>query len=171
MGRGFETVQRYFSDLEIRISDQMSFITVREDDDYGGTEIPQNRFVSRTHSGHQIESNTVFFSEFHREDTSDDGGNNGGYGIVVADFVDVDDRHPYHSRERLRRDVSSVIKVSAVPRMNNTNGDVIIMLTNWVFAKLHKPEFSIQPAVWSDLRKKSDNWIRMLDPSMIELPE
>jgi hypothetical protein len=174
--RGFETVQRYFRDLEIRISDQLAFITVREDDDYGGTEIPQNRFVSTTESGHRIESNTVFFSQY--EAQSDAAGGERGYGLVVADFVDVDDRHPYYPNDRLRRDISSVLEVTSVERARSVTSadggaqpDIIVVLTTWVYARLHCPTFDVAPPAWQKLRESSDNWIKLLHPSMIEAPE
>lgn len=176
--RGFETLQRFFSDLEIRISDQLSFITVREDDDDGGTEIPQNRFVSTTQSGCKIESNSVFYSECEDESTVLRGER--GCGMIVHDYVDVDDRHPYYPADRIRRDVSSVFEVTSILRpqpqlSSSTVGpmpeEVVILLTHCVFVKLHRPMFEVQPAVWAQLRQDSENWIKILQPATIEIVE
>lgn len=173
--RGFETVQQYFRDLEIRISDQLAFITVREDDDYGGTEVPQNRFVSTMQNGRRIELNTVFFSQY--EAQSDAVGGDRGYGLVVADFVDVDERHPYHPTDRLRRDISSVLEVTSVERAlptssaGGTQPDIVVVLTIWVYARLHFPAFDVPPVVWRQLWESSENWIKLLHPFMIEAPE
>lgn len=164
----FKTVKRFFSDLEIRISDQLAYITVREDDDHEGAEIPQNRLVSTTQSGYHIESNSVFFSEF--EDTSSRVGGERGYGRVVTDFVDIDDLYPYRPSTRIRRDLSSILEVTSFERDNPVSGnvEVTVVLTRWVCLKTNYPDFKVDPTAWSELREIADHYIKLLNPSTME---
>ncbi|KAG6619330.1 Short chain dehydrogenase [Phytophthora cinnamomi] len=66
----FSTVQQafaalitYFSNLEISRSENFGSVTIREDNDSFNADVAQNRLVTTTQSGHQMESNTVFFSK------------------------------------------------------------------------------------------------------------
>lgn len=66
----FNTVQQafaalitYFSNLEISRSENFGSVTIREDNDSFNADVAQNRLVTTTQSGHQMESNTVFFSK------------------------------------------------------------------------------------------------------------
>lgn len=166
---GFEAVKRFFSDLEIRISDQLAYITVREDDDHAGAEIPQNRFVSTTQSGYHLESNSLFFSQFKAEDATP--GGKRGYGLVVTDFVDEDDRYPYRPNTRIRRTTSSILEVTSFESDRSQAGDsagIKVVLTRWVYTKLCYPEFRVEPAVWAELRDSTERWIKLLHPSTIE---
>jgi len=166
---GFEAVKHFFSDLEIRISDQLAYITVREDDDQSGAEIPQNRFVSTTQSGYHLESNSLFFSRFNAQDAHP--GGERGYGLVVTDYVDEDDQYPYRPSTRIRRTTSSILEVTSFEPDRTRDGDAAeptVLLTRWVYTKLSYPEFRVAPAVWAELRDSTERWIKLLHPSTIE---
>lgn len=168
----FEALRRFFSDLEIRISDRLGFLTVREDDDNAETEIPQNRFVSTGPVQHQVESNTVFFSQYMAK--GEGAGGERGYGLIVTDYVDADDRYPYRSSNRVRRDINSILEVTSFVRQSHDNSpespreEVVVVLTRWAYAKLHYPAFHLQPATWRALRDGTELWIKLLHPSLLE---
>ncbi|EGZ30687.1 hypothetical protein PHYSODRAFT_310488 [Phytophthora sojae] len=149
----FNTVQQAFAAL----------ITFNAD-------VAQNRLVTTTQSGHQMESNTVFFSKLVGEGSEI--GQQRGYGIVVCDFVDEDDRYPFHSEARVRRDLSSVLEISSYVRQNPTGAkgeqEIVVVLTRWVHTRLHYPGFTIRPDDWDEMCQNTERWMQLLRPPLLE---
>ncbi|KAE8959900.1 hypothetical protein PF011_g30281, partial [Phytophthora fragariae] len=176
----FSTVQQafaalitYFSNLEISRSENFGSVTIREDNDSFNADVAQNRLVTTTRSGHQMESNTVFFSKLVEEGTHV--GQQRGFGIVVCDFVDEDDRYPFHSETRVRRDLSSVLEISSYarqkPRGAKGEQEVVVVLTRWVYTRLHYPGFTMPPDHWEsqwDMCQNTEQWMQLLRPSILE---
>ncbi|KAG2786732.1 hypothetical protein Pcac1_g3916 [Phytophthora cactorum] len=81
--------------LEISRTEKFGSVTIREDNDGFNADIAQNRLVTTMLSGREMESNTVFFSRF--VENGGEADQQRGYGIVVCDFVDEDERYPFHS--------------------------------------------------------------------------
>ncbi|KAE9091059.1 hypothetical protein PF010_g18338 [Phytophthora fragariae] len=176
----FSTVQQafaalitYFSNLEISRSENFGSVTIREDNDSFKADVAQNRLVTTTRSGHQMESNTVFFSKLVEEGTHV--GQQRGFGIVVCDFVDEDDRYPFHSETRVRRDLSSVLEISSYarqkPRGAKGEQEVVVVLTRWVYTRLHYPGFTMPPDHWEsqwDMCQNTEQWMQLLRPSILE---
>ncbi|KAJ8564229.1 hypothetical protein ON010_g7115 [Phytophthora cinnamomi] len=110
----FDMLVQYFCNIEISISEKLGHITIREDDDSGDKGVTQNRLVSTTVNGLLMESNTVLFSHFYEPD--DEPGRARGRGLIVADFVDEDERHPYRPEERVRRDINAILELTSYTR-------------------------------------------------------
>lgn len=167
----FDAVKKYFRDLEIRMSDRIGLITVRKDDDNYDSEIPQNRFVSTSSNGCQIESNTIFFSRFKPIGS---GTGERGCGLIVADFVDSDDRYPYCPSSRVRRDLTSVLEITSCVKNSPSDTEIteekeeIVVLTCWVHVRLHSPIRALRASEWTELRQASDGWVKLMSPATLE---
>ncbi|KAG7377504.1 formate dehydrogenase (NAD+) [Phytophthora pseudosyringae] len=168
----FDLVIFYFSNMEISVSEKLeTLVTVRENDDDSTTEgITQNFLMSTTTKmGMQMESNTVMFSEFCERD--DITCSDRGYGIVVSEFVDFDERYPYRSTERVRKDVNGVIEVRGYNRPNHDGSgedERVVVMTRWVQNTLHRPEFPMAVDGWQELRHSMDSWGLLLHRTLLE---
>ncbi|KUF94355.1 hypothetical protein AM588_10007446 [Phytophthora nicotianae] len=139
----FDLLLYYFCNIEISISEKIGHITIREDDggDDGG--IVQNRLVSTTHKNVKMESNTVMFSQYYDRSTQKSIGSvDKSYGIIVADFVDEDDRHPYVPSQRVRRDVNAVLEIREFMPKHQA-GKPVVVLSRWVQNRMHYPKFLV----------------------------
>ncbi|GMF40118.1 unnamed protein product [Phytophthora fragariaefolia] len=174
----FDMLVQYFCNIEISISEKLGHITVREDDDNGGKGVTQNRLVSTTINGLLMESNTVLFSQFYEPDNKP--GHERGRGLIVADFVDEDERHPYIPQERVRRDINAILELTSYTRKvapiggslieRQTTGEEqsVVVLTRWVFSQLHRPSFSVSSEDWEEMRDNMDRWGETMHRTMIE---
>ncbi|KAF4139285.1 hypothetical protein GN958_ATG11501 [Phytophthora infestans] len=178
----FDTLVEYFCNIEISISEKLGHITIREDDDSGDKGVTQNRLVSTTINGLLMESNTVLFSQFFEPDKEP--GHERGRGLIVADFVDEDERHPYRPYERIRRNINAILELTSYTRkvtpigvhaIEGTFGEEIdareesvVVLTRWVFSQLNRPSFAISTDNWDELRDNMDRWGETMHRSMIE---
>ncbi|GMF30670.1 unnamed protein product [Phytophthora fragariaefolia] len=124
-----------------------------------------------------MESNTVFFSKLVEKGSAADQWR--GYGIVVCDFVDEDDRYPFHSETRVRRDLSSILEISSYARHRPTRGqsgytgtqgeqEDVVVLTRWVHTRLHYPSFTLLPDQWDEMCQEAERWVQLLQPSLLE---
>lgn len=169
----FDRTRQFFRDLEIRISDQLGFITIREDedeDDDADNAVPQNRFISTAPCGFEIESNSVIFS--HYQPTGQFEGGERGFGLIVVDFIDADDRYLNAPATRVRRDHTNVVEFTSFVRPidENTPGspqreEVVVKMTQCLYAKLHFPKFHLSRAVWKRIQETSEQWAKLFDPS------
>ncbi|GMF22576.1 unnamed protein product [Phytophthora lilii] len=169
----FDLVIFYFSNMEISVSEKLeTLVTVRENDDDSTIEgITQNFLMSTTtNMGMKMESNTIMFSDFCERD--DIPCPDQGYGIVVSEFVDVDERYPYRSNERVRKDVNGVIEVRAYNRPKDAASpnkqEMIVVMTRWVQNTLHRPEFPMAVEGWQELRQSMDSWGLLLHRTLLE---
>ncbi|KAE8881639.1 hypothetical protein PF005_g16848 [Phytophthora fragariae] len=174
----FDMLVQYFCNIEISISEKLGHITIREDDDSGDKGITQNRLVSTTINGLLMESNTVLFSQFF--EPNNEPGHMRGRGLIVADFVDEDERHPYRPQKRVRRDINAILELTSYTRkvaaiggtfngLQNTGQDEsVVVLTRWVFSQLHRPSFSVSTGNWEEMRDNMDRWGETMHRSMVE---
>jgi hypothetical protein len=172
----FDILLGYFSSIEICVSEKLGNVTVREDDDNLAPGVTQNRLISTTIGGLRMESNTVYFSHF--EEGGSEPGHEHGYGLFVADFVDEDDRSPYHPHERIRRDFSAVLEVTSNPIQRRTRGtrtvtssaeeERVVVVTRWVHSKVHHPRCEIPLSGWHEMRENTERWIQTLHSTMLE---
>ncbi|ETL41622.1 hypothetical protein F441_07674 [Phytophthora nicotianae CJ01A1] len=172
----FDILLGYFSSIEICVSEKLGNVTIREDDDNLAPEISQNRLVSTTIGGLRMESNTVYFS--HYEEEGSEPGHEHGYGLFVADFIDEDERSPYHPHERIRRDFSAVLELTSYPIQLHTstkntsscNGDEgrIVVVTRWVHSRVHHPQYEIPLSGWHEMRENTERWVQTLHQTMLE---
>ncbi|ETN01607.1 hypothetical protein PPTG_17061 [Phytophthora nicotianae INRA-310] len=113
----FDMVVFYFSNMEISVSEKLkTLVTVRENDDDSTIEGITQNFLMSTTTGKfvRMESNIIMFSEFYERD--DIQCSDCGYGIVVSEFVGVDESYPYRPKKRVRKDVNGVIEVRGYDR-------------------------------------------------------
>ncbi|RLN56423.1 hypothetical protein BBJ29_009603 [Phytophthora kernoviae] len=172
----FDMLVLYFCNIEISISEKLGHITIREDDDSGDRGVTQNRLVSTTINGLLMESNTVLFSQFYEPDSEP--GHERGKGLIVADFVNEDERHPYRPNERVRRDINAILELTSFTRKVATLGDVlgatqqeeesVVVLTRWVFSQLHRPIFPISTNNWEEMRDNMNRWGETMHRTMVE---
>jgi hypothetical protein len=174
----FDMLVQYFCNIEISISEKLGHITIREDDDSGDKGVTQNRLVSTTINGMLMESNTVLFSHFFEPDSAP--GHEKGRGLIVADFVDEDERHPYRPNERVRRDINAILELTSYTRKVAAIGgsafgeeleareESVVVLTRWVFSQLHRPSFSVSTVNWEEMRDNMDRWGETMHRTMVE---
>ncbi|RLN75334.1 hypothetical protein BBJ28_00003208 [Nothophytophthora sp. Chile5] len=171
----FDLVVYYLCNIEISVSEKLGHITVREDDDNGEKDINQNRLVSVTNEGLHMESNTVVFSEYCEPEP----GSHDGYGLIVADFVDEDERHPYRPDERVRKDVNTVMEVRSYKRRprqigvtvvdtGETAEETVVVLTRWSHSRLRHPTFPVTKVGWYELRDNMDRWSQNMHKTLME---
>ncbi|KAG4040082.1 hypothetical protein PC123_g24375 [Phytophthora cactorum] len=171
----FDLLLFYFCNIEISISEKIGHITIREDDGGDDKGIVQNRLVSTTHKDVKMESNTVLFSQYYDRSTDKSNGpGDSSYGIIVADFVDEDDRHPYVPSQRVRRDVNAVLEIREfVPRRPKNEAGAsprksVVVLSRWVQNRMHYPKFLVCTDGWYELRDNMDLWGRALHRTIAE---
>uniref|UniRef100_K3WP43 Uncharacterized protein n=1 Tax=Globisporangium ultimum (strain ATCC 200006 / CBS 805.95 / DAOM BR144) TaxID=431595 RepID=K3WP43_GLOUD len=190
----FDALLAHFSVLEIKISENLGHVTIREDDDRSREEnagILQNRLVSTSPNGVRMESNTVFFSSFEPGEGSGEDGR--GYGLVVCNHIDDDARYPYQPSHRVRRDLSSVIEVAIHPKATrsrkiskrskstpgtrtsqhqadaNDSSEDVVVVTRWVLNCLHAPAFPLPPGRRRELRETTEQWVHSLSTVLQDL--
>ncbi|KAG7377502.1 formate dehydrogenase (NAD+) [Phytophthora pseudosyringae] len=172
----FDLVVYYLCNIEISVSEKIGHLTVREDDDSGEDGITQNRLTSLTGKGLHMESNTVVFSDY---DGATGPGDQDGYGLIVAEFVDEDDRHPYRPAERIRKDVNTVMEVRSytrrqrpqqvgAPYVESSEQDTVVVLTRWSHSRLRHPNFPVRKDGWYELRENMDRWSQSMHETIME---
>ncbi|KAG2771232.1 hypothetical protein PC116_g4728 [Phytophthora cactorum] len=163
----FDLVVYYLCNIEISVSEKVGHLTVREDDDSGKEGITQNRLTSLTGKGLHMESNTVVFSEYFSAGPDDQD----GHGLIVAEFVDEDERHPYRPAERIRKDVNTVMEVRSHTRQRgvaNNEQEKVVVLTRWSHSRLRYPNFPVRKDGWYELREDMDRWSQNMHKTIME---
>ncbi|KAG3111016.1 hypothetical protein PI124_g9730 [Phytophthora idaei] len=169
----FDILLGYFSSIEICVSEKLGNITIREDDENLAPGITQNRLITTTIGSLQMESNTVYFS--HYEEGGSEPGHEHGYGLFVTDFVDKDERSPYHPHERIRRDFSAVLELTSYPIHRHTsktktvggsscNGEEerVVVVTRWIHSRVHRPQYEIPHSGWHEMGENTERWIQTM---------
>jgi hypothetical protein len=157
----FDALKYYFSNMEIRVTESLGDITIREDDGSSEPGISQCRFVSYLSNGALLEMNSVICSEF--MEANDEYGGGGAVGIFTEDFVDQDDMYPYVPEARARMDATVVTQVRAhTKKTKNAKGveeaASIVVMQRWVHCRIHKPKMKLSPEVMDEIREKSSHW-------------
>ncbi|KAF1327407.1 hypothetical protein FI667_g7687, partial [Globisporangium splendens] len=112
-----DALRQFLFNMEITWTETSRELMIREGEDGCiDPSIMHQRFLRKTSSGLQIESNTVLFTEF-REGDPDAASidRRMDSGILVVHYVDNDELYPYNPKERLRQDITSAIAVKAYP--------------------------------------------------------
>uniref|UniRef100_K3WCR6 Uncharacterized protein n=1 Tax=Globisporangium ultimum (strain ATCC 200006 / CBS 805.95 / DAOM BR144) TaxID=431595 RepID=K3WCR6_GLOUD len=178
----YDAILFYFANFEICMTEALGDLTVREEHDAGKNKdnIAQHRFLYST-NGVQIETNSVLFSEYKRENQPSSlipGGMMGGEeGLVTTDFVDVDEIFPYRPNEHVRKDITSILHVKTCPAGPRTpapdsededsdrdgagtgagdSDDQVVVLTMWFQWRLRRSEFEIPEAELAALVDDTD---------------
>lgn len=157
----FDHVLFSIRNVEISISEKLGYLTLREDDDSGDYDIFQNRIVSTTPMGVQLESNSVLFSQYFERDPSDEEA--GDYGVIALESVHNDELYPYRPKERIRRDTTVLILIrSFMRKITEPDGSEreqpAVVVTRWYMGKIHRPQLPVSAALWSDLKDCAEQW-------------
>ncbi|KAG7394722.1 hypothetical protein PHYBOEH_004779 [Phytophthora boehmeriae] len=159
--RVYDALLHYFSTMEIRVTESLGDITIREDDGSSAPGITQFRFVSYLSSGPQFEMNNIICSEFKEVDHEFGGGR--AVGIFVEDFVDLDDLYPYVPDKRIRQDVTVVTRIRShiIKRYNadgNEEEETIVVFERSAHTKTHKSNLGLTAPVIQEIRGKCARW-------------
>uniref|UniRef100_K3X3C1 Uncharacterized protein n=1 Tax=Globisporangium ultimum (strain ATCC 200006 / CBS 805.95 / DAOM BR144) TaxID=431595 RepID=K3X3C1_GLOUD len=159
----FEALQFQFKHLEITTSEMSGFITVRENDNDDSSctdpSVLNHRLMTSTPSGLVVEKNCLMFLDNSGIENATCVADESAF--IIMDFVDEDALYPYCPSQRVRRDVTAVIKLSThrrKPRRDRDtrvrvanraqedeedNNDLVIVLTRYFAIKTHHPEFHV----------------------------
>lgn len=175
---GLQSVQQVFDvllfsirNIEINISEKLGHLTIREDDDSGDNNIFQNRLVSTTHTGLQLESNTAMFSGYFENDPDHE--DVGEYGIIAVQCVAKDDLYPYRPHERIRRDTTVIMQVKPYMRQitdfdGRTRHQHGVVVTRWHQARVYRPEMPVSTAVWNEIKVSMERWREVMQLNVKE---
>eukprot|EP00644_Phytophthora_capsici_P014547 jgi/Phyca11/10734/fgenesh1_pm.PHYCAscaffold_54_\ len=160
----FDLVIYFLSNSEISISEKVGHLTVREDGDNLEQGIVQNRLVSMTGKGLHMETNSIIFHEYW--DAGTDAYD--AYGLIVSEFADADERHPYRPDRRIRKDASIAMEVRAYPSKQQ---EKVVVLTLWSHSHLRRPNFPVLKDAWHELRENMDRWSQNMHKNILETLE
>lgn len=160
--RVFDALTFYYTNLEIRVTEVLGDVTLREDDGGGDTSILHGRVVSYLPTGTPLEMNSVVFMHYSDRET-EYGGCGRPFGIIASEFFDEDELYPYVPAERIRQDSTTAITVTLQTRttLNETGGAVkedVVVMTCSCFLKLHKTNLKLSPAAAWGLRDNLGKW-------------
>lgn len=166
----FESLLFYFLNVEISITEISGNVTVRENTDDSEKTVLHHRLVTCEPSGILVEKNSVLFldqSGLDAENVDEQ------YVLITSDFVDQDDLYPYCPRERLRKDGTTAIKLSAHwrkrPQREGTltesvEDELVVVLTRWHLFRLRRPEMDVPKdavhAISDDMSRSVDIMLR-----------
>jgi hypothetical protein len=166
---GVQSVQQVFNalkffadNMEIVISERLGHTTLREDYDAIENCAFNARILSRNDKGVRIENNVVGFavcdedSRFNQESCA----------VVAVDSVAQDALHPYVSSERVRRDISVAIVLTANERKIKKEGysaaapeeGLVVTMRRVSFLKLYRPELSMSKGTMQELQMGMSQW-------------
>lgn len=158
----YDALIYYCSNLEIRVTEILGDVMVREDDGGADSGILHGRMLSYLASGAQMEMNSVFY--MHYDERGDQyGGGGRPVGIVTSDFVDEDEMYPYLPSQRVRQDAATIITVQWRTRTvrspsGEEGGESVVAMTRSCFLKLHKSELDLPRNVMWALRDHLGKW-------------
>lgn len=149
---------------EISMSEKLGDITLREEHDELWDGTGNHRLVSNDASGLQQEVNCASFVQFYEE--RHPGCTEPGYAVLLSDFVDVDDLHPYEPTKRLRRDVTVASLLTPYRRPRSRSGasddrgddELTVVLRHVALEKLRRPEMAVDISALRDLHQGMHRW-------------
>ncbi|OWY92476.1 hypothetical protein PHMEG_00038515, partial [Phytophthora megakarya] len=164
----------FMLNMEIRISETLGDITVREDYDVieDDAVISNHRLVSN-HDTVISEVNTATFTQYF------DGPNQfetSPCAVLTSDNIDDDDLHPYNSLEFVRRDVSAAVVLTEEQRPqepgdssvfgsqveSEEEDEVIVVMRRAVFMKIHNPSFDVPENALLDMNERLHQWPKVM---------
>ncbi|KAL4156552.1 hypothetical protein PRNP1_005582 [Phytophthora ramorum] len=160
----YDALSFYKNNMEIIISEQLGHLTIRDDYDAVDDEAFNTRILTTNESGITTEGNVVSFRAILGE--NDDGYDGEPCVVMVADSVDEDERYPYLSDTRVRKDISTAIVLTTNKRQATTNSsnqvgnldDVVVTMRRAAFYKVRRPEFPLSGCQFEDLRDAMTQW-------------
>lgn len=149
---------------EISMSEKLGDITLREEHDELWDGTSNHRLVSNDASGLQQEVNCASFVQFYEQ--RHPGCTEPGYAVLLSDFVDVDDLHPYEPTKRLRRDVTVASLLTPYRRSRRRSSasddskdhELTVVLQHVALEKLRHPEMAVDASALRDLHQGMHRW-------------
>ncbi|KAG7375222.1 hypothetical protein PHYBOEH_003115, partial [Phytophthora boehmeriae] len=159
--RVFDALLHYFSNMEIRVTESLGDVTIREDDGSSEPGISQFRFVSYLSNGPQLEMNCIICSEF--KEIDHEFGEGRAVGIFTESSVDQDDLYPYVPDKRIRQDVTVVTRVrSHIRKRSNADGnseeEEIVVMERSAHTNIHKSNLPLTTPIIQEIREKCAHW-------------
>ncbi|KAF1327296.1 hypothetical protein FI667_g7650, partial [Globisporangium splendens] len=174
----FNAMQFYLMNLEITLTEMSGNVTVRENDENDETTVLQHRLVTSERGGVLVEKNTVLFLDTSGLDCDNVDDQSA---MITVDFVDRDDLYPYCPSQRLRKDATSVMKLSAHRRKRNrvvpsgTGGEVteedaefVVVLTRWFLVRVRRPEIAVSESIVRSIAEDLTGGVDLMIKSMRE---
>uniref|UniRef100_K3X399 START domain-containing protein n=1 Tax=Globisporangium ultimum (strain ATCC 200006 / CBS 805.95 / DAOM BR144) TaxID=431595 RepID=K3X399_GLOUD len=160
----FDAMHFYLTNLEIAMTEMSGNVTVLENDENTEATVLHYRLATAERGDILVENSCVIFLDTSGLDC--DNANHQNV-VITADFVDRDDLFPYRPIQRLRKESTSVMKLSACRRKHvgvvPASGDsksmekedeLVVVLTRWFFVRMRRPEMAVPEPV---LRNITDN--------------
>ncbi|KAF1327453.1 hypothetical protein FI667_g7619, partial [Globisporangium splendens] len=148
----YEALLQYLFNIEINISEQLGFITVRDDYLTIENSVSNYRLFSTVH-GTPVESNGVLLAEYYDDRES------GPCGVVAVDYVDDDTLYPYLPRERIRKDITAAFVLSPHWRQLPCGStELVVVMKRAKFLKLHHAEFPLESEIVEKLHSGVTAW-------------
>lgn len=162
----------YLNNMEISISERLGHITVREDYDVIKGSAFNSRIISSDDNGISTESNTIVLTQLFGKGDPRFGGD--PCAIVASDCVDEDELYPYRASERVRKDISGAIVLTAsrqrTKSAETTDGDeLVVIMRRTGMLKLHRPEFPVSPFAQQELEAGIADWGKVMIKAMREI--
>lgn len=146
------TLSHFFLNIEIRVSEQLGLLTVREDyDSLDDGSIADFRLLSKQF-GIDIETHIIKFAKCY---SSFPLLNGAPCGIVAVGSVDEDELYLYRSCERVRKDVSEIVVLAPRirPKVDGDGGGLIVVMACTKFLWLHKPALDVPARIMHAMRE------------------
>lgn len=145
------------ANMEISVAEQLGDITVREDYDTLKDGVANYRMRTWENPTIPQESNSVVFTQFFENQLYDETSDGHGYGVMVLDFVDQDDLHPYSPNDNIRRDIT-VACVLSMHQDPLNNHESVVVIQRAAFAKIHSTTLITDESAMDTLRKGIAGW-------------
>lgn len=171
----FDALTESMLTLEISISESLGGVTVREDFDTIESGVCNHRLLAIEPRGMRLEKNSASFAQFETSKVHT-GCQDPGYGIVISDFVDADDLHPYRLLENIRRDVTGVTLLTPhrrpvnkkTPDGSDPQTELVVTMSRVVFAKVHNPQFQVDDLLMRSVHEYSLRWGEVIITSTLD---
>ncbi|KAG6610610.1 uncharacterized protein IUM83_06588 [Phytophthora cinnamomi] len=164
----FDGLSFFMVNMEIIISEELGHVMLRDDYDTIEDEAFHSRFVSTDKRGIIVEGNAISFRHLFS-------GNDNGYitepcGVAIVDCVDDDELYPYRSSERVRRDSSGAIVLTARKmRTSSASGyeeEMVVTMRRATFLKIRRPEFPLSEPALQELHDDMMQWTDVMVKSI-----
>lgn len=152
----FDAVRFTVDTLEIAISEQLGHTTLRDDYDdvEAGAFVSNYRLSSGLDCGVTAELNAVAFGQYVEKEGEQP------YGIMAIDSVDVDELHPYHPNECVRKVLHGTVLLLPVRRKKkgSSEDEVVVVMLRSFFVKTCRPQFDVSELAMQELRDNVTRW-------------
>ncbi|ETK73407.1 hypothetical protein F441_20071 [Phytophthora nicotianae CJ01A1] len=158
----YDALAFFMINMEIVISEQLGHVVLRDDYDTIEDEAFHSRFVSTNRRGIAVEGNAISFR--HMFNGESDGFGCEPSGVFIVDCIDEDELYPYHSKERVRRDSSGAIVLTASKKSDSSQDEeeLVVTMRRAIFLKIRRPEFPLSDVALQELHDEMMSWAEVM---------